>query len=92
MKDVGGEDNQIQKARGEKGVNKEFMTKYKAPYIVNVVRIRRMEWLGPVVRMNETRSVKKTFEGKSEGRRRRGRPRLRWINDVEEDLRKLGVK
>jgi len=42
--------------------------------------------------MNETRSVKKTFEGKLEGRKRRGRPRLKWINDVEDDLRKLGVK
>jgi hypothetical protein len=27
-----------------------------------------------------------------EGRRGRGRPRLRWINDLEDDLRKLGVK
>jgi hypothetical protein len=27
-----------------------------------------------------------------EGRRGRGRPRLRWINDVEDYLRKLGVK
>jgi hypothetical protein len=43
-------------------------------------------------RMNETRSVKKIFEEKLEGRRGRGRPRLRWINDVEDDLRKLGVK
>jgi hypothetical protein len=32
------------------------------------------------------------FEGKLEGRRGRGRPRLRWIDDVEDDLRKLGVK
>jgi hypothetical protein len=42
--------------------------------------------------MNETRSVKKIMEGKLEGRRGRARPRLRWINDVEDDLRKLGVK
>jgi len=32
------------------------------------------------------------LEGKLEGRRGRGRPRLRWINDVEDDLRKLGAK
>jgi hypothetical protein len=42
--------------------------------------------------MNETRSVKKIFEGKLEGQRSRGQPRLRWINDVADDLRKLGVK
>jgi hypothetical protein len=42
--------------------------------------------------MDETRSVKKIFEGKLEGRRGRGRPRLRRTNDVEEDLRKLVVK
>jgi hypothetical protein len=42
--------------------------------------------------MDETRSVKKIFEGKLEGRRGRGQPRLRLINGVEGDLRKLGVK
>jgi hypothetical protein len=41
--------------------------------------------------MDEARSVK-IFEGKLEGRRGRGRLRLRWINDVEDDLRKPGVK
>jgi len=68
------------------------MTKYKTPDIMSIIKIRRLEWLGHVVRMNETRSVKTIFEGKLEGRRGRGRTRLRWINDVEEDLRKLGVK
>jgi len=72
--------------------NDELMTKYKAPDIVNVIKIGRLEWLGRVVRMNATRSVKKIFEGKSEGRSCRGRPRLRRINDVEEVLRELGVR
>jgi len=72
--------------------NAQLMTKYKSQDIVTVIKIRRLEWLGHDIRMNENRSVKKIFEGKLEGRRGRGRPRLRWINDVEDDLRKLGVK
>ena len=59
---------------------------------MTVIKIRRLECLGHVIRMNETRSVKKIFEGKLEGRRGRGRPRLRWIDDVEDDLRKFSVK
>jgi hypothetical protein len=42
--------------------------------------------------MNEIRSVQKIVEGKLEGRKGRGRPRLRWRDDVEDDMRKLGVK
>ena len=72
--------------------NEELRTKYKSPDIVTVIKIRRLEWLGHVSRMNETRSVVKIFEGKLQGRRGRGRPRLRWINNVEDDLRKLSVK
>jgi hypothetical protein len=59
---------------------------------MTAIEIRRFEWLGHVVGMNEARIVKKIFEEKLEGRRDRGRPRLRWINDVEEDLRILRVK
>ena len=66
--------------------NLELITKYKSQDIVTAIKIRRLEWLGHVIRMNETRSVKKIFEGKLEGRRGRGRPRLRWIDDVEDDL------
>ena len=72
--------------------NEELRTKYTSQDIVTVIKFRRLEWLGHVSRMNETRSAKKIFEGKLEGRRARGRPKLRWINDVEDDLMELGVK
>ena len=52
---------------------------------MTVIKIRRLEWLGRVSRMNKTRAGKKICEGKLEGRRGRRRPRLRWINDVEEE-------
>ena len=72
--------------------NSELRNKHKDQDIVAVIKIRRLEWLGHVIRMKEARSVKKIFEGKIEGRRGRGRPRLRWTDDVDDDLRKLGVK
>jgi len=71
--------------------NKELRTKYKSQDIATIIKIRRLEWLRHVSRMNETRSVKKILEGKLEGRRGRGQPRLKWTNDVEDNLRKLGV-
>ena len=42
--------------------------------------------------MDHGRTVKKIFESKPEGRRRKGRPRLRWLNDVGKDLREMKVK
>jgi hypothetical protein len=72
--------------------NAELITKYKSQDIITVIKIRSLEWLGHVIRMEKTRSVKKIFEGKLEGRRGRERHRVRWINGVEDNLRKLGVK
>jgi hypothetical protein len=38
------------------------------------------------------RSVKKIFKGKPEGRRGTGRHRKRYLDDVEDDLKQLGVR
>jgi hypothetical protein len=67
--------------------NSELITKYKSQYIVTAIKIRKLEWLGHVIRINEARIVKKIFEEKLEGRRGRGRHRPRLINDVDEDLK-----
>jgi hypothetical protein len=45
-----------------------------------------------VIRIDQRRVVKKIFDSKPEGRRKVGRPRLRWLDDVENDLRVMKVK
>jgi hypothetical protein len=42
--------------------------------------------------MDGARIIKKLLEGKPGGERKKGRPRLRWINDVESDVRNMGIK
>jgi len=42
--------------------------------------------------MDQGRTVKKVLESKQEGSRRRGRPRLRWMEDLEKDLLEMKVK
>jgi hypothetical protein len=73
-------------------MNSELENKYKSQDIVSVIEVRRLEWLGHIITMNEARTVKKIFEEKLGGRRGGGRPRLRWIDDVEEDLRNVDIK
>jgi hypothetical protein len=51
-----------------------------------------LEWLGLVVRKDGARIVKKLLDGKPGGGRKKGRPRLRWIDDVEMDLSNMCVK
>jgi hypothetical protein len=34
-------------------------SKYTFQDIVSVIKVRRLEWLGHIIRMNETRTVKK---------------------------------
>lgn len=43
-------------------------------------------------KVDQRRTVKKVLESKPEGSRRRGRPRLRWVEDVENGLREMKVK
>jgi hypothetical protein len=47
--------------------------------------------VGHVERMSEYRIIKKLYMSKPEGRRSVGRPKMRWLDDVEEDLRKMRI-
>ena len=42
--------------------------------------------------MSDDRAVKTVFVGKPGGRRKAGRPKLRWLDCNENDLKSMGVK
>jgi hypothetical protein len=56
------------------------------------MKVRRLEWAGYVVRVDDERTVKRVFLGNPGGRRKPGRPRLRWLDCVEDDLKALGMR
>jgi hypothetical protein len=42
--------------------------------------------------MSDNRSAKKVFLGKPDGRKKAGRPALRWLDCIDYDLKLVGVK
>jgi hypothetical protein len=59
--------------------------------IVAEIKKARLRFWGHVERMSEDRVIKKLYMSKLEGRRSVGRPKMRWLDDVEEDLRKMRI-
>jgi hypothetical protein len=43
-------------------------------------------------RMSDESSTKKLYSNKPEGLRLAGRPRKRWLDEVEQDLKQIGVR
>jgi hypothetical protein len=52
----------------------------------------KKKWLGYVARMPEGRTVKKVLKNNSQRKRSVGKPRKRWLNSVENNLKKMGVR
>ena len=72
--------------------NNELHTLYKESDIVTYIKINRLKWVGPVIRMEEQSPTGRVPVAVVEGRRQRGRPKLRWEDGVTEDAIKLGER
>jgi hypothetical protein len=57
--------------------------------LATVITTLWLRWLGHVCSREEQRDPKKALEEKPGGRRKRGKPRTRWTDNVEDDLRKM---
>ena len=60
--------------------------------IVRCIKSRRIAWLGHMMQMDKKRTPKRVLEWKPIGRRIRGRPRKRSIEDVEKDIHRMGIR
>ncbi|KAJ4433032.1 hypothetical protein ANN_15289 [Periplaneta americana] len=69
------------------------MEMYGEPSIVSFNKRGRLRWLGHLERIPGNRLPKRALYGHPGGpRRKRGRPRLRWLQDVDDDLRRVGCR
>jgi hypothetical protein len=75
-----------------KRYNHELYEIFNEPDIVNYIIVKRLAWAGHLVRMNNDRTPKKIFNTKPDGARSSGRPKLRWEDGVEQNMRILGLK
>jgi hypothetical protein len=48
--------------------------------------------LGHVEKIEDNAIPKRMLKGRLYSKRRKGRPRMRWLDDVESDLKKMKVK
>jgi hypothetical protein len=59
---------------------------------VRFVKARRISWIDHVERMEDSRMPKRVMREQIYTRKKRGRPKVRWLDDVQEDLREMGIE
>jgi hypothetical protein len=62
--------------------NEELYRLYEETDLVTTIKITMLRWAGHIARMQDNLPCKKITLDKPEGRRRAGRPNLRWMDGV----------
>jgi hypothetical protein len=72
--------------------NEEIDNIIRKKDIVRFVKARKISWIDHIERMEDSRMPKRVMREKIYTRRKRGRPKVRWRGDVQEDLREMGIE
>jgi hypothetical protein len=72
--------------------NEELNRSINGEDIVKFIKAQRIRWLGHVKRMEVGAMSRKITEGRLFIGRRKGRPRMRWMDDAVADLKVVKIK
>lgn len=72
--------------------NRELEELYKDPDIVKEIKSQRLKWAGHVKRQKDSRIIKLSWEAVPPGKRPLGRPRMRWRDNINTDLKTMNVE
>jgi hypothetical protein len=70
--------------------HEELHNLYSSPNIIRMMKSSRIRWSGHVARIGEKRSAYRILVGNPEGKRRLGKPRRSWEDNIKKDLREIG--
>ena len=56
------------------------------------MRVRRLQWYGHLQRREEDEDIRYVKEMKVAGRKKRGRPKRRWMDTINADLKRWGLE
>jgi hypothetical protein len=70
--------------------NEKFSDLYCSHNVVQVIKSRRMRWVGYLACMGERRGVYRDLAGKPKGKRLLGKPRCRWEDNIKMNLQEVG--
>ena len=72
--------------------NEHIRSTVKVEQLGMKIREGRLRWYGHVMRRDQEYVGRKMMEMESPGKRRRGRPKRRFLDAVKEDMQEVGVK
>ena len=72
--------------------NKALRGRLGIDCVSDLVRRSRLRWFGHVVRKDDQQWVRKCMDFKVDGSAGRGRPRKSWLECVNDDMKKFGLK
>jgi hypothetical protein len=58
---------------------------------MTMINTARLKWLGQIARMGDNVPFMKIKLSKPEGSRKKGRPRIRWLDSVSKEIKTMGV-